>query len=196
MPALLLLPPPLFEPPRELLPDELPDELLLEPPPLLPPFFFDEPPPEDDDLPRSFCSLLAAIPQYLRGHALQLRDQHGIPPRPCDLWQRMSMSWVVLVIAGLLEVCWAVGLKYTDGFRRPLPSILVIAAIAASMFLLSWAARTLPIGTAYAVWVGIGALGAAILGIVLFDEPLTAARMGFLALLLIAIVGLKATSQS
>jgi quaternary ammonium compound-resistance protein SugE len=107
----------------------------------------------------------------------------------------MSLPWLALVIAGLLEVCWAVGLKYTYGFSRPLPSILVIAAIAASMFLLSWAARTLPIGTAYAVWVGIGAFGAAILGIALFDEPVTAARMGFLALLLIAIVGLKVTSR-
>jgi len=108
----------------------------------------------------------------------------------------MTSSWIVLVLAGLLEVCWAVGLKYTDGFRRPLPSILVIAAIAASMFLLSWAARTLPIGTAYAVWVGIGALGAAILGIILFHEPVTAARMGFLALLVVALVGLKMTSNA
>jgi quaternary ammonium compound-resistance protein SugE len=108
----------------------------------------------------------------------------------------MSLAWIALVVAGLLEVCWAVGLKYTDGFRRPLPSVLVIAAIAASMFLLSWAARTLPIGTAYAIWVGIGALGAAVLGIVLFDEPVTASRLGFLALLLVALVGLKATSNA
>ena len=106
----------------------------------------------------------------------------------------MSIPWIVLVIAGLLEVCWAVGLKYTDGFRRPVPSILVIAAIAASMYLLSWAARSLPIGTAYAVWVGIGALGAAIFGIILFHEPVTLPRMAFLAMLLVAIVGLKATS--
>ena len=105
------------------------------------------------------------------------------------------MAWIILVIAGLLEVAWAVGLKYTDGFRRPLPSVLVVAAIAASMFLLGWAARTLPIGTAYAVWVGIGALGAAILGVILFKEPLTPARMFFLALLLVSIVGLKATSD-
>ncbi|MDP9194646.1 MAG: quaternary ammonium compound efflux SMR transporter SugE [Acidobacteriota bacterium] len=105
------------------------------------------------------------------------------------------MPWIALIFAGLLEICWAVGLKYTDGFRRPLPSVLVIIAIAISMFLLSWAARTLPIGTAYAIWVGIGALGAAILGIALFDEPLTLARMGFLALLLVAIVGLKVTSE-
>jgi quaternary ammonium compound-resistance protein SugE len=107
----------------------------------------------------------------------------------------MSLPWIALVIAGLLEVCWAVGLKYTDGFRRPLPSVLVIVAIAVSVFLLSWAARTLPIGTAYGVWVGIGAFGAAILGIALFDEPINAARIGFLALLLVAIVGLKVTSK-
>ncbi|HEX7152652.1 MAG TPA: quaternary ammonium compound efflux SMR transporter SugE [Thermoanaerobaculia bacterium] len=104
------------------------------------------------------------------------------------------MAWVILIIAGLLEVCWAVGLKYTDGFRKPVASVLVIAAIAASMFLLSWAARTLPIGTAYAVWVGIGALGAAVLGVVLFKEPVTLARMAFLLLLLVSIVGLKFTS--
>ena len=108
----------------------------------------------------------------------------------------MSLPWIALIFAGLLEVCWAVGLKYTDGFRRPLPSVLVILAIAVSMFLLSWAARTLPIGTAYAVWVGIGAFGAAILGIALFDEPVTIARMGFLVLLLVAIVGLKVTSKA
>lgn len=108
----------------------------------------------------------------------------------------MSLAWFALLVAGLLEVCWAVGLKYTDGFRRPLASMLVIAAIAASMFLLSWAARTLPIGTAYAVWVGIGALGAAVLGILLFDEPVTVPRMAFLVLLLVSIVGLKATSSS
>ena len=106
----------------------------------------------------------------------------------------VSWSWIALIVAGLLEVGWAVGLKYTDGFRRPLPSVLVVAAIAVSMFLLSWAARTLPIGTAYAVWVGIGALGAAILGIALFAEPVTPARVGFLLLLLVSIVGLKATS--
>ncbi|HEX9984640.1 MAG TPA: quaternary ammonium compound efflux SMR transporter SugE [Thermoanaerobaculia bacterium] len=104
------------------------------------------------------------------------------------------MSWLILIIAGLLEVCWAVGLKYTDGFRKPVASILVVAAIAASMFLLSYAARTLPIGTAYAVWVGIGAFGAAVLGVFLFKEPVTPARIVFLVLLLISIVGLKFTS--
>jgi quaternary ammonium compound-resistance protein SugE len=101
------------------------------------------------------------------------------------------MAWLLLVIAGLLETGWAIGLKYTDGFRRPVPSLLTGTAIAGSMWLLALAARTLPIGTAYAVWVGIGATGAAVLGIVLFDEPATPARIGFLALLVVAIAGLK-----
>jgi quaternary ammonium compound-resistance protein SugE len=106
------------------------------------------------------------------------------------------MAWVLLIIAGLLEVCWAIGLKYTDGFTRPVPTVLTVLAIIASMVLLSLAARSLPIGTAYAVWVGIGALGAAILGIVLFKEPATAARLFFLALLLTSIIGLKLTAGS
>jgi len=104
------------------------------------------------------------------------------------------MAWILLIVAGLLEVCWAVGLKYTQGFTRLWPSLFVGVTLAASMVLLSMAARTLPIGTAYAVWVGIGALGAAVLGVVLFQEPVTAARLGFLALLLVAIIGLKVTS--
>ena len=105
------------------------------------------------------------------------------------------MSWILLVVAGLLEVCWAVGLKYTQGFTRLWPSLFVGVTLAASMVLLSLAARTLPIGTAYAVWVGIGALGAAVLGIVLFREPVTVARLAFLALLLVSIIGLKVTSS-
>ena len=105
-----------------------------------------------------------------------------------------TIAWTALFIAGLLEICWAVGLKYTDGFRRPLISLDVVAVMAASMFLLGWAARVLPIGTAYAVWVGIGALGAAILGIILFREPVTPARLTFLAMLIVSIAGLKATS--
>ena len=105
-----------------------------------------------------------------------------------------TAPWIALIAAGLLEICWAIGLKYTDGFRRPGVSIAVIAIMAASMFLLGWAARTLPIGTAYAVWVGIGAFGAAILGIILFGEPVTPLRMFFLTMLLVSIVGLKAAS--
>lgn len=104
------------------------------------------------------------------------------------------MAWVMLIIAGLLEVCWAVGLKYTEGFTRPLPTVLTVAAIIASMVLLATAARSLPIGTAYAVWVGIGALGAAILGIFLFQEPVSALRVFFLAMLLTSIIGLKLTA--
>ena len=103
------------------------------------------------------------------------------------------MAWVLLIVAGLLEVVWSVGLKYTQGFTRLGPSLVVGLAIATSMWLLALAARTLPIGTAYAVWVGIGALGAAVLGMVLFDEPVSAARLFFLGLLLVAIIGLKLT---
>lgn len=103
------------------------------------------------------------------------------------------MSWLLLVVAGLLETCWAVGLRYTAGFTRPGPTVFVATTLIASLVLLSMAMRTLPTGTAYAVWVGIGALGAAILGIVLFREPVTPGRLFFLGLLLVAIVGLKST---
>ncbi|MFD6416913.1 DMT family transporter [Streptomyces sp. NPDC060194] len=104
------------------------------------------------------------------------------------------MAWVLLVVAGLLEVGWSIGMKYTDGFTRPLPSVLTGLGIVASMYLLSQASKTLPIGTAYGVWVGIGAAGAAVLGMVLLGEPATAARIFFVCLLLVAVVGLKATS--
>ena len=104
------------------------------------------------------------------------------------------MAWIILIIAGLLEVGWAIGLKYTDGFTRPLPSLLTGAAIVASMLLLSIAARDLPIGTAYAIWVGIGAVGAAILGMILFGESRNPGRLFFLALLIVALVGLRFTT--
>ncbi|MGW5613790.1 DMT family transporter [Streptomyces sp. NPDC003877] len=104
------------------------------------------------------------------------------------------MAWVLLVVAGLLEVGWSVGMKYTDGFTRPVPSVLTGAGIVASMLLLSQAAKTLPIGTAYGVWVGIGAAGAAVFGMAVLGEPATAARVFFVCLLLVAVVGLKATS--
>ena len=103
------------------------------------------------------------------------------------------MAWFILVLAGLLEAAWAVGLKHTHGFTRLWPSVLSITGIAISLVLLSIAVRTLPIGTAYAIWVGIGA--ALLLGIVFLGEPASPARLFFLALLLTAIVGLKATSQ-
>jgi quaternary ammonium compound-resistance protein SugE len=101
------------------------------------------------------------------------------------------MAWLILILAGLFEVAWAIGLKYTDGFTRLWPSMATIAAIALSMGLLGVAMRTLPVGTAYAVWVGVGAVGTVILGIVLLDEPANAARMISVALIIAGIVGLK-----
>ena len=104
------------------------------------------------------------------------------------------MAWVLLVVAGLLEVGWSIGMKYTDGFTRLVPSVLTGAGIIASMVLLSYAAKSLPIGTAYGVWVGIGAAGAAVLGMLVLGEPATAARIFFVCLLLVSVVGLKLTS--
>ena len=103
------------------------------------------------------------------------------------------MAWVILVIAGLFEVGWAIGLKYTEGFTRPWPTVGTVAAMTVSVVLLGWAMRTLPVGTAYAVWTGIGALGTVILGIVLFGEPATVARLVCVGLILAGIVGLKLT---
>lgn len=105
------------------------------------------------------------------------------------------MAWFLIVLAGLLETAWAIGLKYSDGFTRPVPSVLTAAGIAASMLLLSLGARTLPIGTAYAVWVGIGAGGTALLGMLLFEEPVSALRLGCLALLVLAVVGLRLSAE-
>jgi quaternary ammonium compound-resistance protein SugE len=104
------------------------------------------------------------------------------------------MAWLTLFAAALLEVAWAIGLKYTDGFTKIGPTIPTLIAMVGSLALLSQASKTLPIGTAYGVWVGIGAAGAATLGIVLFNEPHSAGRIFFLVLLLASVVGLKATS--
>lgn len=101
------------------------------------------------------------------------------------------MAWFLLFLAGLFEVGWAIGLKYTEGFTRPIPSALTLAAMVASVVLLGIAMKSLPVGTAYAVWVGVGAVGTAILGIVLFAEPATAGRLISLALIVAGIVGLK-----
>lgn len=101
------------------------------------------------------------------------------------------MAWTLLVIAGLLEVVWAIGLKYTAGFTRLWPSVTTVLAMIASVGLLGLAMRSLPIGTAYAVWTGIGAVGTVILGIVLFHEPATLARIGCAGLIIAGIVGLK-----
>ena len=104
------------------------------------------------------------------------------------------MAWFLLIVAGVLEVVWSLGLRYTQGFTRVVPSAITGVAIAASMLLLARAARTLPIGTAYAIWVGIGVLGAAIGGAILFDEAMSPLRLAFLALLLVSIIGLKLTA--
>lgn len=101
------------------------------------------------------------------------------------------MAWWILLAAGLLEVVWAVGLKYTEGFTRLWPSCITAVALVGSMYLLSVAVRDLPIGTAYAVWVGIGAAGTAILGMVVLNEPVSPVRLFFMVLLGIAILGLK-----
>lgn len=104
------------------------------------------------------------------------------------------MSWTYLVVAGLLEIVWAIGLKYTDGFSKLMPSVITIAAMIVSIVFLALALKTIPVGTGYAVWTGIGAVGTAILGIVLFAEPATAARIGCIALIVAGIIGLKMVS--
>jgi quaternary ammonium compound-resistance protein SugE len=101
------------------------------------------------------------------------------------------MNWLLLVIAGVLEVGWAIGLKYTQGFTRLWPSVWTLAAMVASMALLGTAMRVLPAGTAYAVWTGIGAVGTVLLGIALLGEPATPARLACIALILAGIIGLK-----
>lgn len=101
------------------------------------------------------------------------------------------MHWFVLIIAGVLEIFWAIGLKYSDGFRKPLPGIATLVCMILSMGMLAFAVRKLPVGTAYAVWTGIGAAGTAILGILLFEESREPVRLLFLLLIIVGIVGLK-----
>jgi quaternary ammonium compound-resistance protein SugE len=101
------------------------------------------------------------------------------------------VAWVFLLVAGLLEIGWAIGLKYTEGFTRLAPSVLTLACMAASMALLGLALKNLPVGTAYAVWTGIGTVGTAILGIYLFGEPATALRLACIGLIVAGILGLK-----
>ncbi|MDY0419415.1 quaternary ammonium compound efflux SMR transporter SugE [Enterobacter sp. 170198] len=105
------------------------------------------------------------------------------------------MSWIVLFIAGLLEVVWAIGLKYTHGFTRLTPSVITVTAMIVSIVMLSWAMRSLPVGTAYAVWTGIGAVGAAITGILLLGESASLARIASLALIVAGIIGLKLSAH-
>ena len=101
------------------------------------------------------------------------------------------MSWILLVLAGLFEIGWAIGLKYTDGFTRPVPTALTVGAMVISIVLLGLAVRHLPMGTAYAVWTGIGTTGTALLGIWLFGEPATALRLACIGLIVAGIIGLK-----
>jgi quaternary ammonium compound-resistance protein SugE len=101
------------------------------------------------------------------------------------------MAWAILFVAGLMEIGWAIGLKYTEGFTRLVPSALTLACMAASIVLLGLAVKTLPIGTAYAVWTGIGAVGTAILGIILFGDAATALRLACIGLIVAGILGLK-----
>jgi len=106
------------------------------------------------------------------------------------------MAWIYLFIAGLFECGWAIGLKYTEGFTRPIPSLLTVAAMAISFVLLSSAMKTIPVGTAYAVWTGIGAVGVAILGVILFSEMLNPYRVASILLIILGIAGLKIFSGS
>lgn len=101
------------------------------------------------------------------------------------------MAWIALFAAGLLEIGWAVGLKHTEGFTRPVPSVLTVAAIVGSLGLLGVALKELPLGTAYAVWTGIGTVGSALAGMVLYGEPADAVRLGCIALIAAGIIGLK-----
>lgn len=105
-----------------------------------------------------------------------------------------TLAWLALLVAGLLEIGWAIGLKYTDGLSRPLPTVLTALAMVASVALLGLALKMLPVGTAYAVWTGIGAVGTALLGIVLFGDPATGARLACIGLIVTGILGLKLVS--
>ena len=124
----------------------------------------------------------------MRAGAETPAEQPGAAPRGAGI---VTMAWIVLVVAGLFEVCWAIGLKYTDGFTRLWPSVGTATAMVISVVLLGWAMRTLPVGTAYAVWTGIGAVGTVLLGIVLFGEPATVARLACVGLVVAGILGLK-----
>ena len=119
-------------------------------------------------------------------------DDHTAPSRIRGRphW-RGIMAWWLLILAGLFEIGWAIGLKYSEGFTRPLPTLLTVIAMAISFWLLATVMKTLPVGTAYAVWTGIGAVGTVVLGILLFNEPATVARLLCIAMIIAGIVGLK-----
>lgn len=108
----------------------------------------------------------------------------------------MAIAWIYLIIAGLFEAVWAIGLKYAEGFTKLWPSVITIIAMAISLYFLALAIKTLPVGTAYAIWTGIGAFTTAVLGVILFSEPIHFSRIFFLILLLVSIIGLKFTAAS
>ncbi len=133
------------------------------------------------------------------GFALQrvtLRIGEHVPPLTTQQAFVISMPWIYLAIAGLLEIGWAVGLKYSEGFTKPLPTGVTIVTMIASFTLLSLALRVIPLGTGYAVWTGIGAVGTAIAGMVLFAESRDAVRLLCIALIIVGIVGLKLLSPA
>lgn len=115
--------------------------------------------------------------------------------RPFFLLKGVVMSWILLVLAGLLEIVWAIGLKYTDGFTRLWPTIATVSAMLISLALLGMVMKTLPVSTAYAVWMGIGVVGTAILGIMVLGEPATFGRLISIALILAGVIGLKLTTS-
>jgi quaternary ammonium compound-resistance protein SugE len=111
------------------------------------------------------------------------------------LGQEQIMAWIQLIIAGVLEIFWAISLKYTDGFSKLWPTVLTISGMIASFYFLANALKTIPVGTAYAIWTGIGAAGTAILGIILFSEPVSWPRLFCIGLIVSGIVGLKLTAS-
>lgn len=135
----------------------------------------------------SVCSFAKRKHGFVQGSYSPLRGWTTLG----GCWEKQSVPWLILFVAGLLEIGWAVGLKYSEGFSRPLPSVLTVLAMVASMGLLGIAARTLPIGTAYAIWTGIGAVGAVVLGVIIFGESASLARLACLALIVTGMVGLK-----
>jgi quaternary ammonium compound-resistance protein SugE len=138
----------------------------------------------------AFCCGLFSVSQDGRARSalLAVADRDTANPMPV---LNPSAAWAVLLVAGLCEVVWAIGLKYTEGFTRLVPSALTLAAMAGSVILLAWSLKTLPVGTAYAVWTGIGAVGTALLGMLLFNESREVARLVCIGLIVAGILGLK-----
>jgi quaternary ammonium compound-resistance protein SugE len=134
---------------------------------------------------------MADITEIARGRPHASSSPQG---RPCPFFKEGRVAWIILLLAGLLEIGWAIGLKYTDGFTRLWPSVWTIASMIGSIVLLGLALKWLPVGTAYAVWTGIGTVGVAILGIFLFSEPATVMRLGCIGLIVAGIAGLKAVT--